>query len=157
MVIALFVYLLALVCWLGGMVFFTAIVAPVVFTLLPLAEAGKLVSRGFLPRFYILGYIAGVIGLVLGIYFAVERPSRLWWSLSAVALAAALGLTLYTGAIVRPQVDALRSVVEEQNPDPVRRAEFDRLHHLSVMLSGGVMLLNLVTLFTTAAALTPKG
>jgi hypothetical protein len=156
MVIALFVYLLALVCWLGGMVFFTAIVAPVVFKVLPIAEAGKLVS-GIFPRFYILGYIAGVIGVVLAIYFAVERPPRLWWSLSAVALAAALGLTLYTGAIVRPQVDALRSVVEEQNPDPVRRAEFDRLHHLSVMLSGGVMLLNLVTLFTTAAALTPKG
>jgi hypothetical protein len=156
MVIALFVYLLALVCWLGGMVFFTAIVAPVVFKVLPIAEAGKLVS-GIFPRFYILGYLAGVIGLVLAIYFAVERPPRLWWSLSAVALAAALGLTLYTGVIVRPQVDALRSVVEEQNPDPVRRAEFDRLHHLSVMLSGGVMLLNLVTLFTTAAALTPKG
>jgi len=154
MVIALFVYLLALVCWLGGMVFFTAIVAPVVFKVLPIAEAGKLVS-GIFPRFYILGYIAGVIGLVLAIYFAVERPPRLWWSLSAVALAAALGLTLYTGAIVRPQVDALRSVVEEQNPDPARRAEFDRLHHLSVMLSGGVMLLNLATLFTTAAALTP--
>src|SRR4030081_1241442 len=110
--IALFVYLLALICWLGGVIFFNAIIAPVVFTLLPIADAGKLVA-GLFPRYYILGYIAGLIGVVMAIYFAVERPPRVWWSLSAVALGAALGLTLYAGAIIRPQVDAVRTVVEE--------------------------------------------
>ena len=59
--------------------------------------------------------------------------------------------------IVRPQVDAVRTVVEDQNPDPARRAEFDRLHHLSVMLNGGVMLLNLSALLTTVTALTRNG
>jgi hypothetical protein len=48
-------------------------------------------------------------------------------------------------------------VTEEQNPDPVKRAEFDRLHRLSVMLNGGVMLLNLAAILATAAALTPNG
>ncbi len=154
--VALFVYLLAIVCWLGGMVFFTAIIAPVVFTLLPIPEAGKLVA-GVFPRYYLLGYVAGGIGLVLAIFFAVERPQRLWWSLSALALAAALGLTVYAGTVVRPQVDAVRSVVEEASPDPARRAEFDRLHRLSVMLNGGVMLLNLAALLTTATALSSNG
>jgi len=51
----------------------------------------------------------------------------------------------------------IRTVTEEANPDPARRAEFDRLHHLSVMLNGGVMLLNLGALLSTAAALTPRG
>jgi hypothetical protein len=156
MVISLFVYLLAIVCWLGGMVFFTAIIAPVVFKLLPIADAGKLVA-GLFPRYYILGYIAGTIGLALAIYFTVERQPKLWWSLSAFALAVALGLTIYAGAIVRPQVDAIRTVVEDQNPDPARKAEFDRLHRLSVMLNGGVMLLNLAALMTTATALTRNG
>ena len=156
MVIALFVYLLALVCWLGGMIFFTAIIAPVVFTMLPISEAGKLVASLF-PRYYILGYVAGLIAVVLAIYFTVERSPRLWWSLSALALAAALGCSVYAGMIVRPQVDAVRMVVEDQNPDPVRRAEFDRLHRLSVILNGGVMLLNLAALFTTVVALTPNG
>jgi uncharacterized protein DUF4149 len=155
MVIASFVYLLALVCWLGGMVFFTGIIAPVAFKVLPIAEAGIFVA-GVFPRYYILGYVAGLIGVVLAIYFAVERPPRLWWSLSALALAAALGLTIYAGAIVRPQIDTVRAVVEEQNPDPARRAEFDRLHRLSVILNGGVMLLNLAALLTTATALTPN-
>jgi hypothetical protein len=156
MLIALFFYLLALVCWLGGMIFFTAIIAPVVFKLLPIADAGKLVAALF-PRYYILGYVAGAISVALAIYFVVEHPARLWWSLSALALATALGLTIYAGMIVRPQVDAVRTVVEDQNPDPARRAEFDRLHHLSVMLNGGVMLLNLSALLTTVTALTRNG
>ena len=54
-------------------------------------------------------------------------------------------------------VAAIRTVTEEANPDPVRRAEFDRLHHLSVMLNGAVMLLNLAALFSSAVALTPRG
>ena len=156
MAIALFLYLLALVCWLGGMFFFTVIVAPVVFKLLPLAEGGKLVA-GLFPRYYIVGYIAGGISVALAIYFAIERSPRLWWSLSSLALAIALGLTIYAGAIVRPQVDAVRTVVEEQTPDPARKAEFDRLHRLSVMLNVGVMVLNLAALLTTATALTPNG
>jgi uncharacterized membrane protein len=156
MVIALFVYLLALACWLGGMIFFTAIIAPVVFKVLPLADAGKFVA-GVFPRYYILGYVAGLISVILAVYFTIERMPRMWWSFSAIALAVALGLTIYAGAVVRPQVDAVRSVVEEQNPEAARRAEFDRLHRLSVMLNGGVMLLNLTALLTTAIALRPHG
>jgi hypothetical protein len=156
MVITLFIYLLALVVWLGGMVFFTAIIAPVVFKLLPTAEAGKLVA-GLFPRYYVLGYIAGAVSLILALYFTVKGETRLWWSLSSLALAAALALTIYAGGVVRPQIDGIRTVVEEPNPDPGRRAEFDRLHHLSVMLNGGVMLLNLAALLATAAALTRNG
>jgi hypothetical protein len=156
MVITLFFYLLALVCWLGGMFFFTAIVAPVVFKLLPTPEAGKFVA-GVFPRYYILGYAAGAISLALALYFTVKCQPKLWWSLASLAIAGALALTIYAGGIVRPQVDAIRTVVEEQNPDPVRRAEFDRLHKLSVMLNGGVMFLNLAALLATAAALAPNG
>jgi Domain of unknown function (DUF4149) len=156
MAIILFLYLLALVCWLGGMLFFTGITTPVVFKLLPLAEAGKLVA-GLFTYYYLLGYVAGPISVALAIYFAIARSPRLWWSLSAGALAVALGLMVYAGAIVRPQVAAIRTVVEEQNPDPARRAEFDRLHRLSVILNVGVMVLNLTALLTTATALTPNG
>jgi uncharacterized membrane protein len=156
MVIALFIYLLALGCWLGGMIFFTTIIAPVIFKLLPIADAGKLVA-GVFPRYYVLGYVAGLISVISAIYLATQRTPRLWWGVSALGLAVALGLTIYAGAVVRPQVDAVRSVVEEQNPDATRRAEFDRLHRLSVMLNGGVMLLNLAAVLTTAIALTPNG
>ncbi len=152
--LALFVYFLCLACWLGGMVFFSAIVAPIIFAQLSMPDAGKVVSALF-PRYYLLGYIAGGLGLILAVYLGVMRAPRLWWAMAAIALAIALGLTFYAGQVVRPQVDAIRTVAEETSPDPARRAEFDRLHRLSVILNGAVMVLNLAALLSSAAALTP--
>ncbi|MGH7917142.1 MAG: DUF4149 domain-containing protein, partial [Candidatus Binataceae bacterium] len=152
--IALFFYLFSIVCWLGGMVFFTAMIAPVVFQVLPVADAGKVVA-GIFPRYYLLGYAAGAVSVALAILFAVAYAPRLWWSLAALALLIALGLTLYAGVVVRPHIDSIRGVTEETNPDPARRAEFDHLHRLSVMLNGGVMLLDILALLSTAAALIP--
>ncbi len=153
--LALFVYFLCLACWLGGMVFFSAIVAPIIFAQLSMPDAGKVVSALF-PRYYLLGYIAGGLGLILAVYLGVMRAPRLWWAMAAIALAIALGLTFYAGQVVRPQVDAIRTVAEETSPDPARRAEFDRLHRLSVILNGAVMVLNLAALLSSAAALTPR-
>jgi hypothetical protein len=156
MALTLFIYLLCLVCWLGGMIFFTIFTAPAVFATLPVTDAGRVVSTIF-PRYYLLGYVAGVISVMLAAYFTFSRGPRLWWSLSALALAIALGLTLYAGAVVRPRIDAVRSVNTDPTPDPARKAEFDQLHRLSVALNGGTMILNLLALLSTAAALTPRG
>jgi uncharacterized membrane protein len=156
MVIALFVYLLAVVVWLGGMLFFTIITAPAVFEVLATVDAGKVVAAIF-PRYYLIGYGAGTIGVILAIYFAVQHGPTLWWSLAGLALAIALALTLYAGAAVRPQINAIRAVATEANPDPARKAEFDRLHRLSVALNGGVMVLNLLALLSTATAVAPRG
>jgi len=154
--LALFIYLLSIVCWLGAIIFFSAFVAPVVFTQLPIAEAGKVVSVIF-PRYYVLGYVAGIIAVALAVYFAIARGARGWWSGAALLLAVALALTLYAGLVIRPRVDALRSVSEEQNPDPARKAEFDRLHRLSVILNGDVLILDLLALASTAGALSRHG
>ena len=104
-----------------------------------------------------LGYVAGIIAVALAVYFAIARGGRGWWSGAAILLTVALALTLYAGLVVRPGVDAIRSVSEEQNPDPARRAEFDRLHHLSVMLNGSVLILDLLALASTAGALSRHG
>ena len=77
--------------------------------------------------------------------------------MSVLTLGIALACTLYAGTVVRPRVDAIRTVSEEANPDPAIKAEFDKLHHLSVMLNVAVLLLDLVALFGTAAALAPRG
>ena len=152
MVITLFVYLLCIVCWLGGMIFFSILTAPVIFNVLPIADAGKVVS-GIFPRYYLLGYVAGIISAILAIYFTIAHTQRGWWSLAAIALVIALALTFYAGVVLRPRIDTIRAVAEEQNPDPARKAEFDRLHRLSVALNGGVMLLDVLALLSTAAAL----
>jgi hypothetical protein len=150
--IALFLYLLALVVWLGGMIGFVLFTA-MLFSRLPVADAGKVVNAIF-PFYYLTGYVAGGIGLLLAIYFAVNRRGRGWWICSAVLLAGALALTVYAGAVLRPQIESVRGVTEEANPDPARKAQFDSLHRLSVQINGGVILLDLLTLLATAAALT---
>ena len=155
--ILLFIYLLAMVCWLGSIIFFSFFTAPAVFGGLPIAEAGKVVAIIF-PRYYMLGYIAGAIAFVVAIYMmAATSGARGWWAGAAIAIAIALGCTLYAGTVVRPRVDQIRSVAEEQTPDPARKAEFDRLHQLSVILNGAALLLDLFALFSTAAALAPRG
>ena len=150
--VALFFYLLALVCWLGGMIAFVAFTA-VLFSRLPVLDAGKVVGAIF-PYYYLTGYVAGAIGLVLAIYFAVGGRGRGWWICSAVLLAGALALTVYAGAVIRPKIEAVRSVNEEPTPDPARKAQFDSLHRLSVQINGGVIVLDLLTLLASAAALT---
>ncbi len=155
MTITLFIYLLSLGCWLGGMMFFAFFVAPALFGNLQIADAGKVVSTIF-PRYYVLSYVAGVITVIIAAYFAIARTPRGSWTLAALTLAVALALMVYAGAVVRPQVDAIRAVAEETNPDPARKAEFDRLHRLSVQLNGAAMALDLLALLATASALASR-
>ncbi len=156
MIVVLTIYLAALGCWLGGIVFFSFFTAPAVFTVLPRPEAGQLISTIF-PRYYMLGYIVGTLSLVLAIYFTAVRAPRIWWSGTTIMLAVALGITFYAGTVVLPRADAIRTVNESPNPYPAIKAEFDALHHRSVILNGAVLLLNIAAIVGTAGALTPHG
>jgi hypothetical protein len=156
MIIVLTIYLAALGCWLGGIVFFSFFTAPAVFTVLPRPEAGQLISTIF-PRYYMLGYVVGTISLVLAIYLTAARVPRLWWGITTVVLAIALGITFYAGTVILPRADAIRTVNESPNPDPAVKAEFDKLHRLSVILNGTVLLLTIAAVVGTSGALTARG
>jgi hypothetical protein len=150
---ALFLFLVAMACWLGGIVFFSFFTAPAIFGSLPVEEAAKAISTIF-PRYYMLGYIAGTVALVLAIYFTSTRDARLWWGGATLAIALGLGLTFYAGTVILPHADAIRVASHGPNADPVKKAEFDKLHRASVILNGTVLLLNLAALIGTAGALT---
>jgi hypothetical protein len=156
MLIILSVYLIAIACWLGGIVFFSFFTTRIVFASLPRPEAGVAI-RALFPQYYMLGYIAGTISLVAAVYITAVRTPRLWWGFTTLALAIALGLTFYAGTVIRPRVEAIRGVTEEANPDPIRKAEFDKLHRMSVILNGAVLLLNLAAVVGTSGALTARG
>jgi Domain of unknown function (DUF4149) len=156
MIIVLTIYLAALGCWLGGIVFFSFIVAPTVFTVLPRPEAGGLISAIFW-QYYTIGYVAGSVSVVLAICLMVKRGPRMWWGGTTIVLAIALGITIYAVTVILPRADALRTVNEDPNPDPVKKAEFDKLHHTSVILNGTVLLLNIAAIVGTSGALIPRG
>jgi len=152
-----YLYLLSLVVWVGAIVFFSFIAAPSIFQAVPVDAAGKVVSRIF-PRYYLLGFGAGILALVT--FLGLASMAGEWGALkvfNALLLAGMLGTGLYAGTLVQSQVNEARRQIE-QFPDrtqvrPELKAEFDRLHRLSVILNAVVLLLGLVVVFITATQL----
>src|SRR5688572_18974710 len=145
-----YVYVLALVVWLGGMVLLGAIVAPTTFEVLQAGEpitgralAGDLFGA-ILGRFHYVAYAAGgVLWLSLAI-MAVLGPRPASYAIRSGIIAVMLGVALYSGFIVLRRVDAIQQEVGRLPSllpaGDSRRTEFDALHLLSTRL----MLLNMM-------------
>ena len=145
-----FLQVFALGTWVGSIIYFSAVVAQAAFRVLASTdEAGRLV--GFtLGGLHYLGVIAAVIYLVASV--ALARSFRGLAQPAAIGVILMLLLTLASQRIVIPRMDALRarmgSVEQTPSSNPLR-AEFNRLHGISVKLEGGVLLIGLAALFLT--------
>jgi len=156
MILLRYLYILALVVWLGGMVVAGGVVAPAVFGVLQEwnpQEGRVLAGRVFgevLRRLYWLGYaMAGVMFVSLTLHRLLgSRPIK--YGVRAVILAFMLSCTLFADYRVNPQVAAIQARVGgpvSMLPagDPIRE-EFNRLHGLanillSLTVAGGLALL----------------
>jgi hypothetical protein len=139
-----YVYVLALVVWLGGMVVLGAVVAPTTFQVLQAsapvtgrALAGELFGD-ILARFHYVAYGAGATLLVtLGI-MAVLGPRPPAFAVRVLLVAVMLGIALYSGVVVLGAVDAIQleigGLASQLPPDDARRIRFDQLHQLSTRL-----------------------
>ena len=140
--LARFLLLLSLVIWIGGIVFFSFVVAPIVFSSLsPQASAGQIVSR-LLRGLHEIGLTCGVI--VLAATFVVNLKH-------VKGLRALVGLMLLCTALsqfgVTPQMERIREAVggsiQLLPPKDAGRAAFDHLHEVSVVLEGVVLIAGL--------------
>lgn len=150
-------YLLSLAAWIGAIIFFSFIAAPTIFQAVPVEVAGKVVSRIF-PRYYLLGFGAGILALVS--FLGLASMSGEWGALkvfNALLLAGMLGTGLYAGTLVQSQVNEARRQIEQvadrSQVSPDLKAEFDRGHRLAVILNAVVLLLGLLVLLLTATQL----
>ena len=144
-------HLLALAVWLGETVFLSFVVAPTLFSTFP-QEAGRVMSALF-PWYYRIGYVCGLILLVSS--FALWR-----WGAGGVRGPVTVGVTalmfaavLYAGIVIQPRVKTLRLEVHGPNPTSTAKAEFDRLHRLSVQLNSVVLFGGLAITALAAAKL----
>jgi hypothetical protein len=151
-----YVYVLALVVWLGGMLVAGLVVAPTVFGVLDAHDpdtgrvAAGMVFGTFLRRFHLIGYMAGGLMVTSLTLQRLLGPRPVAYGIRAGIIALMLGLFGYTGFVVNPRVDALQAgidgpVARLAAGDP-RRVEFDGLHRLSTVLlgvaaAGGLVLL----------------
>jgi uncharacterized membrane protein len=145
-----YVYILALVVWLGGMVVLGALVAPATFGVLQAQEpvAGRELAGAvfgtILARFHYVAYAAGGLLLLTLAAMRILGPKPVAFGIRAGLVALMLAVSMYSGIMVSQRIDAVQQeaggVVSRLPAQDARRLEFDRLHQLSVRL----MLLNMV-------------
>jgi uncharacterized membrane protein len=157
-----YVYVLALVVWLGGMVVLGSVVAPAVFQVLQARapETGRILAGAVfgtaLDRFHYLAYACGGVILITLIIMAVLGPRPAAFAVRTILVSIMLAIALYSGLVVLRSVDDLqRQIGVDVSPsslpaDDERRVRFDRLHLLSTRLMMINMLGALVLLYWEA-------
>jgi uncharacterized membrane protein len=145
--------LLAMVVWVGGIVFFAFVLAPVAFHVLPsVHEAGTVVGSTL--------RVFDGIALVCGMAFAIATAALRRGSFprgydGQILLAIAMLLaTAYLHFSILPAMDRDRAQaggsIEAASPASAPRIHFDRLHQMSEQVEGGVLLLGLAVIVLMA-------
>jgi hypothetical protein len=128
------VMLLALIVWIGGIIFFSFVVAPTLFGVLTRELAGNVVSR-CLGALHWIGLVAGLVFLLCSIMYNQMKFAnpRLF---SATHLLQALRAEMHS--------------IDNTPAGDSRRVEFNRLHAWSTRAEGGVLMCGLVVVLLTA-------
>ena len=152
-----YLMLLSLVIWVGGLIFFSFVLAPTVFAVLPTRQlAGSVVSRSL----GIMHWMAITCGVVFAITSMID--SRIVngvaepFALRNLFIYAMIILTLVGMFGIAPRMLALReqmNLIDAVPHDDARRVEFNRLHHWSTRVEGSVLVLGLALLYLTARRL----
>jgi uncharacterized membrane protein len=154
-----FLQIFSLGTWLGGIIFLSFVLAPAAFGILSSRDqAGTLVGFS-LERLHAMGIIAGLVYLAATAslaWFAASAPGSSFGGLARPAALIVVLMIVLTAASnwgVSPRLRALRQQmgsVDATPPENPLRAQFDRLHQISVRLEGAVLLLGLAALYLTA-------
>jgi hypothetical protein len=145
------IYVLSLAAMAGGIVFFTFVVAPVIFRVLG-AETGGRFVRALFPRYYLWNAILGSIALPAFVAGPLCFPEFRGPSVgiqSAMLLAIIL-IMLYGGNSLVPAINRARDL------GPPAQDHFDRLHRRSVTLNGIAMIVAIGLLIAFALRPAPR-
>ena len=144
--------LLALVVWIGGIIFFAFVLAPTVFTVLPTtAMAGNVVSRS-LTILHWMGIGSAIVFLICSLLYNRAKYARVkMFTIVHVLVVIMFVLTLISQFGITPRVRALRSEMWRADTfeDPIR-LEFNKMHAWSTGLESGVLVLGIVVIALTA-------
>jgi hypothetical protein len=153
--------LLLVALWLGGAVFFSFVVAPSAFKVLPQRElAGAIVTRT-ITVVNVGGFVVGLVALTLGFLAnggAARRRLRLveMVSLAVVAICCGVGHWVVSARMIALRAAMGRPVDAVAADDPLRAA-FNSLHGYSVGLMTVAMLAGVVALLAVARRVNKSG
>lgn len=145
--------LLALVVWIGGIIFFAFVLAPTLFTVLPSQQmAGDVVSPA-LTKLHWMGLVSGAVFLVCSLLYDRIRYARFrLFTVVNVLVVLMIVLTAISQYSITPRMRQLRSGPLSIDTMSAQ-AEFDRLHAWSTRLEGTVLVLGLGLVVLTARRL----
>jgi uncharacterized membrane protein len=146
--------LLSLIVWLGGLIFFSFVLAPTVFTVLPTRHlAGSVVSPS-LGKLHWMGLVSGIVFLASSMLHArLSTGSAHPLAARHFLLFIMLALTVISQFVISPRMAALRNsmgVIDDVSMTDPARIQFNALHVWSTRLEGGVFLLGLIVVYLTA-------
>lgn len=142
-----FIHLFSIIIWFGGVIFFSGVVAPMMFKTFPLDQAGDVVGAIF-PIFYLMGYIFGSIALVSLYLSSRKKP---WFRLLLISLM--LVSTLYGGLVAGKKAGELRLQIRQEQDAGQKRVlkeNFHAQHRLSMIANTLVLVLVPVMTWLTA-------
>ena len=145
-----FIYILSLVFWVGSIVFFSFLTAPVIFKLLDREKAGEVVGVIF-PRYYFFGYVCAVMAL-----FSLLISTQELFGSKQILLFIMIAGWFYAGLVVSPKsrnLKALRQSASSAEEKELYEVKFKKVHSLAVKLNGTVLLAGLGLLWFSAIGL----
>jgi len=139
-----YIHLLTLVVWFGGMIFFSFIAAPSIFSILPKETAGDVVGDIF-PKYFFIGYISSLLLLGTLLWLGRGQLKVVIAPLSIIFVMTCL--TFYSGLIIgnkaRSIKQEIRQTFKETKKEDLRKA-FKKIHGVSMMFNATVIILSLI-------------
>jgi hypothetical protein len=135
--------LLALIVWIGGIIFFAFVLAPTLFGVLPTTKLAGDVVNATLGKLHWMGLVSGVVFLICSLLYNWQKHVQLRpFALSHIFVVLMLVFTTISQFGITPRMRELRSSPGLMDSS-TGRAEFDRLHAWSTRLEGGFLFLGL--------------
>jgi uncharacterized membrane protein len=152
------VRLLAMVVWVGGLIFFAFVLAPVAFHVLPSKHEAGLVVGGTLRVLHEMGVVCyGVFFVATAMCARGMAKARGYWFLTTQLVFVTLMLlaTVYVKTSILPAMELDRIAaggdVDAAAPEDPARLDFERLHGFSEKVEGAALFLGLGIVVLMAA------
>jgi hypothetical protein len=154
-----FLEILSVSLWVGGMLTIGALVAPVVFSNLPIDSAGEVMARIFhhFNREISLGLVIVLTASFLVRLlaeregFVTPRKVKLW---EGGLLLILCSIGIYVGTLLTPRIEAARATLKQ--PGSPAREAFGRLHQRSERLASAGLIAGVGLLWVKANALSRR-
>lgn len=134
-----------MVAWVGGLIFFAFVVAPIAFSRLASAHQAGLIVGGTLVILHWIGLIGGLLFCIANaiLWLRAEVPARVGFAISTSLTAVMLAVTAYSQFVILPAMErdriAAGGEIETADIASPPRVDFERLHVLSERLEGFVL------------------